>query len=84
MRSEKQKKRKGLSGGVRYGPPPKKGPNPQGIKVSERKKLLRKTACGGARVVVGRPVSAAWGNATLLPDTPVPESQTRQTTPLKE
>ena len=25
MRSEKQKKRKGLSGGVRYGPPPKKG-----------------------------------------------------------
>ena len=44
MRSEKQKKRKGLSGGVRYGPPPKKGPNPQGIKVSERKKLLQKFA----------------------------------------
>ena len=40
----KTKKRKGLSGGVRYGPPPKKGPNPQGIKVSERKKLLRKLA----------------------------------------
>ena len=24
-------KRKGLSGGVRYGPPPKKGPCPQGL-----------------------------------------------------
>jgi hypothetical protein len=24
--------RKGLSGGVKYGPPPKRGPNPQGIK----------------------------------------------------
>ena len=44
MRSEKQKKRKGLSGGVRYGPPPKKGPNPQGIKVSYAKKLLRKSS----------------------------------------
>ena len=25
--------RKGLSGGVKYGPPPKRGPNPQGIKI---------------------------------------------------
>ena len=32
MRSEEQNKRKGLSGGVRYGPPPKRGPNPQGLK----------------------------------------------------
>jgi hypothetical protein len=44
MRSEKQKKRKGLSGGVRYGPPPKRGPNPQGLKVSDAKKLLRKSS----------------------------------------
>ena len=28
--------RKGLSGGVKYGPPPKRGPNPQGIKVSNK------------------------------------------------
>ena len=27
-----QKNKKGLSGGVRYGPPPKRGPNPQGLK----------------------------------------------------
>jgi|TARA_Y100000004_G_C8611049_1_gene284692 hypothetical protein len=26
------KKRKGLSGGKKYGPPPKKGPDPQGKK----------------------------------------------------
>ena len=44
MRSEKQKKRKGLSGGVRYGPPPKRGPNPQGLKVGDAKKLLRKSS----------------------------------------
>jgi hypothetical protein len=30
-----------LSGGVKYGPPPKKGPNPQGIKLNRAKKLLR-------------------------------------------
>ena len=35
--------RKGLSGGVKSGPPPKKGPNPQGIKLKNAKKLLRKT-----------------------------------------
>ena len=34
--------RKGLSGGVRSGPPPKRGPNPQGIKLKHVKKLLRK------------------------------------------
>jgi len=34
--------RKGLSGGVRSGPPPKRGPNPQGIKLKYAKKLLRK------------------------------------------
>tara|TARA_R100001460_G_scaffold28698_5_gene57408 strand:+ start:1024 stop:1146 length:123 start_codon:yes stop_codon:yes gene_type:complete len=34
--------RKGLSGGVKSGPPPKKGPNPQGIKLKNAKKLLRK------------------------------------------
>ena len=35
--------RKGLSGGKKYGPPPKKGPNPQEIKIKDAKKLLRKT-----------------------------------------
>ena len=35
--------RKGLSGGVKSGPPPKKGPNPQGIKLKNVKKLLRKS-----------------------------------------
>ena len=35
--------RKGLSGGKKYGPPPKKGPNPQVIKLKDAKKLLRKT-----------------------------------------
>ena len=34
---------KGLSGGVKSGPPPKRGPNPQGIKVQDAKKLLRKS-----------------------------------------
>jgi hypothetical protein len=29
MKSERQQKRKGLSGGVKEGPPPKQGPNPQ-------------------------------------------------------
>ena len=33
---------KGLSGGVKSGPPPKKGPNPQGIKVKDAKRVLRK------------------------------------------
>jgi hypothetical protein len=36
-------KRNGLSGGVRYGPPPKKGPNPQGLELNHAKKLLRKS-----------------------------------------
>jgi len=43
MRSEEQKKRKGLSGGVKSGPPPKRGPNPQGITVKNAKKILRKS-----------------------------------------
>ena len=34
--------RKGLSGGVKSGPPPKKGPNPQGLKRKDVKKFLRK------------------------------------------
>ena len=33
-----REKRKGLSGGKKYGPPPKRGPNPQGIKVKLQKK----------------------------------------------
>jgi len=43
MRSEEQKKRKGLSGGVKSGPPPKRGPNPQGITVKNAKKILHKS-----------------------------------------
>jgi len=43
MRSEEQKKRKGLSGGVKSGPPPKRGPNPQGISLKNAKKFLRKS-----------------------------------------
>ena len=42
--------RKGLSGGVQSGPPPKKGPNPQGLTRKKSKsvkqyskKLLRKS-----------------------------------------
>jgi len=35
--------RKGLSGGKKFGPPPKRGPNPQGIKIRYAKKLLRKS-----------------------------------------
>jgi len=42
MRSEEQNKRKGLSGGVRSGPPPKRGPNPQGITIKDAKRILRK------------------------------------------
>ena len=45
MQSERQNKRKGLSGGVKFGPPPKRGPNPQGIKIvrsKNGKKLVRK------------------------------------------
>jgi len=34
--------RKGLSGGKRSGPPPKRGPNPQGISLKNAKKFLRK------------------------------------------
>jgi hypothetical protein len=44
MQSERQTKRKGLSGGVKFGPPPKRGPNPQGIKMvrsKNAKKLVR-------------------------------------------
>ena len=44
MQSERRNVRKGLSGGVKYGPPPKKGPNPQGIKMvrsKNAKKLVR-------------------------------------------
>tara|TARA_X000001382_G_scaffold109642_1_gene85895 strand:+ start:870 stop:1013 length:144 start_codon:yes stop_codon:yes gene_type:complete len=36
---------KGLSGGVKSGPPPKRGPNPQGINIvrsKHAKKFLRK------------------------------------------
>tara|TARA_R100000654_G_scaffold23918_1_gene46406 strand:+ start:1071 stop:1196 length:126 start_codon:yes stop_codon:yes gene_type:complete len=33
-----REKRKGLSGGKKSGPPPKRGPNPQGIKVSNKRK----------------------------------------------
>ena len=42
MRFEKQTKRKGLSGGVKFGPPPKRGPNPQGILVKNAKKFVQK------------------------------------------
>ena len=35
--------RKGLSGGKKSGPPPKRGPNPQGITVKNVKKVLRKS-----------------------------------------
>ena len=35
---------KGLSGGKRYGPPPKKGPNPQGLIIAQAKKFLRKAS----------------------------------------
>ena len=47
MQSERQTKRKGLSGGVKFGPPPKKGPNSQGLKMvrsKNAKKLVRKTS----------------------------------------
>jgi len=46
MQSERRNVRKGLSGGVKFGPPPKKGPNSQGIKImrsSNGKKRLRKS-----------------------------------------
>ena len=46
MQSERRNVRKGLSGGVKYGPPPKKGPNPQGLKMmrsNNDKKRLRKS-----------------------------------------
>ena len=47
MQSERRNVRKGLSGGVKYGPPPKNGPNPQGLKMmrsNNDKKRLRKSA----------------------------------------
>ena len=34
-------KRKGFSGGKKYGPPPKRGPNPQGLKSSDKKRLRK-------------------------------------------
>ena len=40
--NDEQKMRKGLRGGVKSGPPPKKGPNPQGLKLKDVKKFLRK------------------------------------------
>ena len=42
MQSGKQN-RKGLSGGVKSGPPPKSVPNPQGIKIKNAKKIFRKS-----------------------------------------
>jgi len=36
---KKQKNKRGLSGGKRFGPPPKKGPNPQGISVPLKKRV---------------------------------------------
>jgi len=38
MSQKNQKHREGLSGGVRFGVPPKRGPNPQGINVNNNKK----------------------------------------------
>jgi hypothetical protein len=35
--------RKGLSGGKRYGPPPERGPNPQGIKIVDKGQPAQKT-----------------------------------------
>ena len=44
-------KREGLSGGVRYGPPPKRGPNPHGLNKKKfnsvktyTKKFIRKSS----------------------------------------
>ncbi len=37
-----REKRKGLSGGKKFGPPPKKGPNPQGITVPLTKRKNKK------------------------------------------
>ncbi len=41
MQSERRNVRKGLSGGVKYGPPPKKGPNPQGVKIMRSNNVKR-------------------------------------------
>ena len=41
MSKKSREKRKGLSGGKRFGPPPERGPNPQGIKVSTKKRSKR-------------------------------------------
>jgi hypothetical protein len=41
-----RKKEKGLSGGKKFGPPPKKGPNPQGLELNGKKlskKLTKKS-----------------------------------------
>jgi len=42
-RNLRKNNEKGLSGGVKSGPPPKKGPNPQGIVVKNAKKVLQKS-----------------------------------------
>ena len=42
MRKTAREKRKGLSGGKKFGPPPKKGPNPQGITVPLTKRKNKK------------------------------------------
>ena len=41
-----REKRKGLSGGKKFGPPPKKGPIPQGIKVFLIKRKNKKNCDG--------------------------------------
>ena len=38
MSKKNREKRKGLSGGKKFAPPPKRGPNPQGITVSTKKR----------------------------------------------
>ena len=42
MERTTREKRKGLSGGKKFGPPPKKGPNPQGITVPLNKRKNKK------------------------------------------
>ena len=46
MQSGRRNVRKGLSGGVKFVPPPKRGPNPQGLQMmrsKDGKKRLRKS-----------------------------------------
>ena len=55
--------RKGLSGGVKSGPPPKRGPNPQGIKLKNVKKQnCRGNPCVAKRVNVGATLVVALKN----------------------